>query len=347
MDDDATGNANSTIVAKPREDILVSICFSDLPATKAAFATIRDLAQRLDARFRFREIILVVDDNGHEDYLPLVEQIADLRLFTIRQGSSYYDRRVIAAEEAIGDVVLIGNFDEITHIDLMKMLEQATSQNAILLATRSNRHSVRSGLSTPIIALGRAAGFKVNLNDLQTIALPRSQLNQVLSHSDPELALRFPPRDPRLPLSFFPVDSNVPFKGGVHQLKRRVQLLQKLLVYMAPVLLMLVTLSSTALTLLGFGYTVYVVGVWIFLDNLAPGWLTTSAMLTLSASFMGISMLGLSLGLQQVLNHMSKSKSNLEKIAHEINRIDLFGKVASDLNVDLDSDAQHVFKDRT
>ena len=345
--DDATGNTNSTIVAKPREDILVSICFSDLPATKAAFTTVRDLAQRLDARFRFREIILVVDHNGHEDYLPLVEQIADLRLLTVRQGNSYYDRRVIAAEEAIGDVVLIGNFDEIPHIDLLEMLEQAAVQNIVLLATRSNRHSVRSSLATPIIALGRAAGFKVNLNDLQTIALPRSQLNQVLSHSDPELALRFPPRDPRLPLSFFSVDGNVPFRGGFHQFKRRIQLLQKLLVYMAPILLMLVTLSSAALTLLGFGYAVYVVVVWISLDNLASGWLTTSAMLSLSATFMGISILGLSLGLQQVLNHMSKSKSNLEKIAHEINRIDLYGKVASDLNVDLDRDAPHVVEDRT
>lgn len=343
--DNSTGNANLTIDAKPREDCLVSICLPDLPTTKAAFTTVRDLAQRLDSCFRFREIILVVDDNGHEDYLPLVEQIADLRLLTVRQGNSYYDRRVIAAEEAIGDVVLIGNFDEIPHIDFSEMLERAAEQNTVLLATRANCDSVRSGLSTPIIALGRAAGFNVNLNDLQTIALPRSQLNQILSHSDPELALRFPPRDPRLPLSFFSVESNVPFKGGFHQLRRRVQLLQKLLVYMAPVLLMLVTLSSTVLTLLGLGYTVYVVGVWIFFDNLASGWLTISAMLSLSATFMGISMLGLSLGLQQVLNH--RSKNNLEKIAHEINRIDLFGKVASDLNVVLDRDAPHAFKDRT
>ena len=114
---------------------------------------------------------------------------------------------------------------------------------------------------------------------------------------------------------------------------------------MAPILLMLVTLSSTVLTLLGFGYAVYVVGVWIFLDNLAPGWLTTSAMLSLSATFMGISILGLSLGLQKVLSQ--KSQNNLETIAHEINRIDLFGKVASDLNVDLDRDAPQAVKDRT
>lgn len=343
--DDAISSSNLTVPAKPREDVLVSICFSDLPATDEAFTALRNLACHLDLRFRFREFILVVDDKSHEDYLQLVEQISDLRLFTIRPGNSYYDRRVIAAEEAIGDVVIVGNSEEIAHIDLLEMVEQATNQNVILLATRSIRHSVRGGLSTPITAIGRAAGFKVNLNDFQTIALPRSQLNQILSHSDPELALRFPPRDPRLPVSFFSVENNVPFNGGFSHLKRRFQLLQKLLVYLAPTLLLLVTLSSTILTLLGISYATYVVGVWIFLDDLAVGWLTTSAMLSLSAIFMGVSILGISLGMQQILNQ--RDKNNFEKIAHEINRIDLFGKVKSDLNVDLERDAPHAEKDKT
>ena len=342
--DDSMGSANLTVGTKPREDILVSICFSDLPATDAAFTSLRNLAHRLDLRFRFREIILIVEDAGHENYLPLVEHIADLRLFTIRPGNSYYDRRVIAAEEAIGDVVLIGKSDEMAHIDLLEMVEQAASQNVILLATRSIRHSVRGGLSTPITALGRAAGFKVNLNDLQTIALPRAHLSQILSHGDPELALRFPPRDPRLPLSFFPVENYVPFNGGIHQLKRRVQILQKLLVYLAPSLLLIVTLSSTILTFIGIFYAIYTVVVWILLDDIATGWITTSVMLSLSATFMGVSILGISLGLQQILNH--RSKVNIDKIAHEINRIDLFGKVVSDLNVDLEEEPPQVTKDK-
>lgn len=343
--DDAMGSVNLTVSATPREDILISICFSDLPATEEAFTALRNLANCLDQHFRFREIILVVEDNGHENYLPLVEQIIDLRLLTIRSGNTYYDRRVIAAEEAIGDVVIIGNAEEMAHIDFLKMAEEASNQNVILMATRSIRHSVRAGLFAPLTALGRVAGFKVNLNDLQTIALPRSQLNQILSHSDPELALRFPPRDSRIPLSFLTIEHNVPFNGGLYQLKRRVQLLQKLLVYLAPPLLMLVTLSSTFLTLLGIGYAIYVVGVWIFLDDLAAGWLTTSIMLSLSATFMGISILGLSLGMQHILNH--RSKNNIEKIAHEINRVDLFGKVASDLNVDLERGPPQVAKEKT
>jgi hypothetical protein len=342
--DSAMNTANLTLGNLRREDILVSICLSDVPATAAAFAAIRDIAKRLDARFRFREIILVVDDEAQDKYLSLVEQIADLRLLTVRAGNTYYDRRVIAAEEAIGDVVLIGNCDEFPHVNAVKMLEQADEQNSIVLATRSQRVSMRSGLSAPIIALGRAAGFKVNLNDLQTIVLPRALLNHILLHSDPELALRFPPRDHRLQLSFFAVESEIPFQSGIHQLRRRLQLLQKLLVHMAPGLLMLVALTSTVLALIGVIYTFYVIGVWFFLENLAPGWLTTSVMLSLSATFMGFSMLGLSLGLQQVLNQMGKKK--FDNIASEINRIDLFSKVRSDLNIDLDKEISQSIKDK-
>lgn len=343
--DEARPYADPVVVKQPREDILVSICFFDLPATETAFADLRDLANRLDLRFRFREIILVVEDGCHESYLQLVEQIGDLRLFSIRPGSTYYSRRVIAAEEAIGDVVVIGNADEMAELDLLEMVDQTAEQNAVLIATRSSRHLIRGGFTASIIALGRAAGFRVNLNDLQTIALPRSLLNQILSHSDPELALRFPPRDPRLPLSFLVVKKDVPFRGGLNQFRRRIQLLQKLLVYLAPVLLLVVTVSSTLLTFLGTGYALYVFGAWIFVDDLAAGWLTTSAMLCVSAFFMGLSILGLSLGLLQLLSQ--RRSDNLENVAHEINRVDLFGKVAFDLNVELESAPLQGMSDKT
>ena len=74
MDDDMD-SANLTVGAKQREDILVSICFLTFLRPTQHLPPARS-AHRLDL-FRFREIILVVDDNGREDYLPLVEQIAD------------------------------------------------------------------------------------------------------------------------------------------------------------------------------------------------------------------------------------------------------------------------------
>ncbi|MEL7097304.1 MAG: hypothetical protein AAGM84_00615 [Pseudomonadota bacterium] len=329
------GQTQSTVTL--REDIVVSVCFFDLEPTQEALRQLQDLAHKLDKIYRFRELILVVDDHHRAAVLPFVEKIEDLRIFVVRSDMGYYARRIVAAEEAIGDVVVIANSAELAHVDIPEFIRRAETGNALVLGTRARRRPIRIGLSSPIIALGRIAGFKVNLDDLQTIAIPRTLLNQLLRHPEPQLALRFPPRDPGLPLVFLEVET-LPNNGHgkLNELPRRLQLLQKLLVYLAPSLLMLVALTSTILTALGIGYAFYIIGAWILVETLAPGWLTTSAMLSLSATFMGVSMLGLSLGVQQLLSQMRKTDGHA--VSEEINRIDLFGKVASDLNVEVEAD---------
>ena len=67
-----------------REDILVSVCLSALAADAEAFEAVRALAARLDARFRFREIVLVADAEVHEAYLPLVRNVANVLSSRIR-----------------------------------------------------------------------------------------------------------------------------------------------------------------------------------------------------------------------------------------------------------------------
>lgn len=324
---------------KPREDIVLSVCFSDLKPDEPTFGTIRELAQKLDAVYRFCEIILVVEDTERDAFLSLVKDVQDLRLFVVRRGTDYYERRVIAAEEAIGDLVLIGNIDEINHMDVLAFLDHAEQLEAITLANQQARRPLKRLFALPFIMLGRLAGFKVDPSDFQTIAMPRTMLNQLLGHDDPRLALRFPPRDPRLPSETFAAVSNVAsrgaFKSGAFgNLARRAQLLQAMLVYLAPTILSIVAFSSTLLTLLGLAYAAYIVGAVIVVDTLAPGWLTTSTMLSISAVFMGVSTLGLSLALQHLLKQHAKDR--LERVSEEVNRIDLFGKVAQDLNVELD-----------
>lgn len=318
-----------------REDLLVSACFGDLPTEAAAFEAVVALARDLDARFRFREIVVVAEESRKEAFLPLVRRVDNLRLITVRDGTAFYRRRVIAADEAIGDSVMMANAAELPYLDPVTMLERAADEQKAVLATQAPGVVDRT-LGVPLVMLGRAAGFKVNLRDLQTLAVPRTLLNQLLSHPDPDLALRLLPRDVRVPLSFATAAPDMPALRDAGQQRRRLALLQKLLVYVAPSLLMTVTLASALLAVMGFFYAIYVLGVWIVLDALAPGWLTLSAMLSLTAFFLGVSIMGLSLGLQQLLAR--GDRDGFDSVASEVNRIDLFGQVASDLNVDLDHD---------
>lgn len=322
-------------VAVRREDVLVSVCFGDPHIDADTFDCIAALARQLDAHFRFREIIVVVEESRKNALLALLPRVTNLRLFTVRDGTPFYHRRVIAADEAIGDVVLVANAPELAYLDPIAMIVQAADEQRMVLAARA-AGLVERTLSGPLVAIGRVAGFKVGLSDLQTMAVPRTLLNQLLVHPDPDLALRFPPRDIRLPLAFSAA-LDMPAPRQVGQQGRRLALLQKLFVYVAPIVLMAVTLASALLTVIGFFYAFYVVGAWIVVENLAPGWLTLSAMLSLTALFLGVSIMGMSLGLQQLLAR--SGRDSFEGSASEINRIDLFGQVAADLNVDLERES--------
>jgi hypothetical protein len=321
---------------KLREDVVVSVCFSELAASPATFAAIRTLAATLDGAYRFREIILVVDDTQRSAFLDLVREVPNTRLFVVRRGTEYYDRRVIAAEEAIGDLVILGNLDEIAALDVLAFLDFAEAENAVTMAFRPARRPVKRLLAWPLIALGKLAGFNVDPAEWQSIAVPRTLLNLLLAHDEPRLALRFPPRDPRLPREWFRTPVNVASRTAFMGLARRLHLLQMLLVYLTPTLLTLVAVSSALLTLVGLAYAAWIVGAVVLVDRLAPGWLTTNAMLAVSATFMGVSTLGISLGLQHLLKQQRRLKCDL--VPEEVNRIDLFQQVAFDLNVVLESD---------
>ncbi|MBU7578930.1 MAG: hypothetical protein KAF27_00435 [Porphyrobacter sp.] len=321
---------------KPREDVVVSVCFSELSASPATFDALRAIAATLDAAYRFREIILVVDERERAAFLDVVRQVPNTRLFVVRSGTEYYDRRVIAAEEAIGDLVVIGHLEEVAALDVPAFLDYAEAEGAVTMVYRPARPPFKRLAAWPFIALGKLAGFNVDPFEWQTIAVPRTLLNLLLAHDEPRLALRFPPRDPRLPREWMRTEANVASRTAFMGLGRRLALFQTLLVYLTPMILTVVSVSSALLALVGLAYGAWIVGAVLLVEHLAPGWLTTNAMLAVSATFMGVSTLGLSLGLQHLLKQQRRLKTDL--VPEEVNRIDLFQQVAFDLNVVLESD---------
>jgi hypothetical protein len=155
-----------------REDVLVSACFGDLPADAAGFDAVEALARDMDSRFRFREIVVVAEESRKDAYLQLVWRVDNLRLLIVRDGTAFYRRREIAADEAIGDVVLLAKASELPFVDPVGMIERAADDQRAVLAIRAIGMVDRM-LAAPLVGLGRMAGFKVGLRDLQTLAVPR------------------------------------------------------------------------------------------------------------------------------------------------------------------------------
>lgn len=316
-----------------REDILVSVCLTDVPVATTAFAEIVAFADRLASRFRFYEIIIVTESTLKGEFLPLVKRIPNMRLFTVREGLSPYRHRVVATSEAIGDVVLLASQDQFGTLDHITMIECAANTGQIVVGQRPKPRGIGHALSVLLQAAGRAAGFRAGLQDGPTIAIQRSLLTPLLQHSDPDLALRFIPRDPMFPTATFAYlpGKIIPAEG--HGIASRFQLIEKLVLHMAPRVLQLVALSSALLIGLGLAYMIYAIGVWAFVPKIQPGWLTISVIMSLVAVFLGGSIFGLSVGMQRLLALLRSDR--FDHAAQEINRTDLFGHLVAELNVDM------------
>jgi len=318
-----------------RENILVSVCFGEVPNTPAAFAALRQIAARLAGGYRFWEIVVVGLSDEVTPLLALVRDIPNLRLISVRRGAEYYRRRAIAAAEAIGDVAVLTSVEEIAALDIMAMIEQAASQEVAVVGRLTTPAALDRLLAGPWVALGHWAGFQVSGREMQTIAFPRTILNQILAHPAKELALRFLPRDEGLGQVPFVVEPSARKPRALRDFGRRLTLAQLLLINLAPRLLQSVTLISMMVALLSLLYVGYVFGVWAFKPVVAPGWLTLSGMLGATGFMLGCVSSGLCLGMQYILSRVDRS--SFDDVAAEVNRVDLFGTVARDLNVEVDA----------
>jgi len=319
---------------KLREDILISVCFADLPKDTDIFESVRKLASEINARFAFWEFVLICDLDDTENFLPLVHEISNLRLFKVRQGTPHYRKRAVVASEAIGDIVVLISADELPYIDLVAMVEETGKTGRIVMEQCSNLFALEHILNAPLVALGRGAGFKVDLRIMQTTIIPRTILNKLLAHPDKELALRFPPRDNNTPINFVTTEIKKPKTLASKDFGRRLSLIYTLLINLAPRFLFYVSMLSALASITALLYFIYIIGAWLILPSLEPGWLTISLMLSASAFFLGGATFGLSLGLQHLLSRIESE--HVDEIVDEVNKIDLFGKVTKELNVEVE-----------
>ncbi len=308
-----------------REDVLVSLCIADRPKNPEELAKM--IAQISNA-FRFYEVLIVTADPAdHVSDAALLAMNENLRLIRVRPGTSFYRRRTVSAAEAIGDVVFLGTVEELDRIDPVAFLMDAADNQTIVQAARS-RHV---GADSLLRLLGRSSGFRIGEGEMLGAAYPRTLLNVLLHRSDRELALRFTPRDSGIPVCT--VSQGGPAVRSDSGLGARLVLVQKLLTNAAPRVLGVVSVLSVFVSCIGILYAFYALAAWAILDQVQPGWLTTSLVLSLTAVFLGAAIFGLATGLMKLLDIAGGDV--IDDVIEEQGRTDLFLRVANDLNVEL------------
>lgn len=317
--------------AARREDILVSVAFSDAPATEEAFATIAGVAAEIDRLYRYHEILVITEAAAADSYAPLLERVPNLRLIKVRHGVQFYQKRVVAALEAIGDIVLLTTVEEAPGLDLPAFLDLARSEEVIVTAERE-----QSSLLNPLIrTLGHAGGFRVSTRQMLTAAYPRALLSVLMGYPDRQLTLRFPPRDPGIPLRRLPARNGTPAPRSVLETARRLGLIQRLMMSSAPLVLRFVALLSVGVAVSALFYAAYVVVVVLTVSNLQPGWVTLSTVLSLTALFLGVSIFALSSGLQKLIEIASPDIA--DDVVGELGKADLFSQITDELNIEIET----------
>lgn len=313
-----------------RDDILVSVCFAEARGGTETLVALRDLATRMAASFRYWELVLIADADAGFD--TLMRELPNVRLLKVRHGAPFYRRRAAAASEAIGDVVVLAAVDELEALDIVEMVETAEASGSIVIGRRG-----RGSLLNPALrALGGSAGFRVDARDMLTAAYPRTLLNRLLAHPDRLLALRFPPADHSLPVHWREANGGAGPRRQLQEVGRRFNLVQRLMVSSAPTVLSLVVVLSLLVILSSLAFSAYAVVV-LLTSTPEPGWFTTSIVLSLTAFFLGCAILGLSMGLQKVIELLSGEVG--EDIVDEQASGDLFGQVIQELNVEVGAGA--------
>ncbi len=313
-----------------RDDIFVSICFPQMPEDQDALHALQVLAKLVDRHYRYWEILLINDSGDRAIEDAAIQSIANLRVLHMRGHAQMYHKRVAAAVEAIGDIVVIGSLDEIGSLDIPAMIETCRSTSALVMGQRT-----RSGffLNSVLMLLGRASGFRVTTLEMLTAVFPRTLLNRILKRHDRQIALRFPPRDSAVNVLYQKARATDLQRRSMVEIGRRINLVQKLLVHSAPKVLSIVSLLSVVVVIFAVFYFLYAVFVWLTFISVQPGWFTTSLVLSFSISFLGAALFGLATGMQQLIELLSPDSS--DDIIGERSRTDLFVQVKHDLNVEV------------
>lgn len=314
------------------ENVFVSVCLTTQDYDESLLGDLKALSELLAGTYRYWEILIVVDSRQARDLDALLNAVPNTRLLIVRSGTALYRARIVAVSDAIGDVILLSTPGEIASLDVLTMLKDANARDVIVVGRKTGVSLLSAGLKM----LGRGAGFQVDERDLQSAAFPKAELTRVLQHDTPQLALRFPPVD--APVEYISVEkSALKSKRRLFgDFGRRMALIQKLLISTAPKVLSVTQILSLLVVLGTMGYVVFIFIVWLTFENVEPGWFTTSTFLSMTTFLVGMMAFSSSIALEKIIDSLAAGPA--DDVIGERNRIDLFDKVFSELNVEIDQD---------
>lgn len=306
-------------------DFLVSVAISDYSINDENNDDIVRIAADLEREYKFWEILIIEEMHDNNNTSDILSDIQNVRVIQVKKYTEFYIKRTIAAMEAIGDFVVLTSAKEIHDIDFVQLINKASETDNLIVARRQNRNRFDVILGF----IGGITGYQVSLKNMLTAVYPRSILGQLLGQISSHVALRFPPTYLGA-IEAVIVPTGYKRSSGGHI--RRIALVQDLLFSVAPKLLTYVGTLCIIVTFCTFLYSIYAIAVWALFENIQPGWLTLSLVLSLGLGFTSTSLFALSAGMKRLIDIASPDFSNY--IVNESISTDMYGKIRDNFNVE-------------
>lgn len=308
---------------------LLSIVLADEDTATRYREVLLPLTHFLEGNFQFWEVVIAIsetDERKAQEFRSSLQGIENIRILRVNGTATFYRRRLAGTAEAIGDVVLISTLDELPTLDISGIVDSSYSGGRIHVPTYNDERT-STFISTLI---GSATGYRVNHASL-TIGLPRERLETILARPDAEILLRFEPTSGVIEFERYPVLQKLPSKRSWRDSKRRFILLGAMITGASPGILRLTAIVAFSVATIAILYGFYAVAAYLLLPDVAPGWLTTSLLQALTATLLGVSISGLSMGLVRVIELLSPSEKYA--ISSEESTLNLTDRIES-INVE-------------
>lgn len=309
-----------------RSDLLVSVGVIDLDGPAATVPRLIELAAGLAKAFRYFEILYVLSESRRHELDPLAAELAvlpNLRVLLTGEGTLFYRQRLLAAKEAIGDVIALFDLGDLPVEELARCMGQAHDAKRILLGW--SKGSSAGAWSYSLLSI--VSRNIVTAQATHTIIIPRDLLGPILTRRSAALDLRFEPR--LSPSRYLHLPIERPTRRHARLLHRN-ELFMEILLCGAPRFLKAYAAAGFVVALGSFLYALYAVGVVLFMSHVQEGWFTTAIAQAGSTGFVAAGMSMMAIAFVSIYRQVHGDEDRA--LVDEISNTSFFDKI-TDRNV--------------
>ena len=255
-----------------RSDLLVSVGLVDHGGPAETVPRLVGLAEALAAAFRYSELLYVLPESRRAELDRFAGELAplrNLRVLLAGEGTGFYRQRLLAAQEAIGDVVVLLDLDDLEVDDLAARVGEAHESRRVLLGWEPGRR-VGSWSYSLLSILSRN---HLTAQASRTIVIPRDALGPILARRSAAIDLRFEPRTAPTRYVRFPLARAGRRRG---MMLHRGELFTEILICGAPRFLKVYAAAGLGVTLGSLFYALYAVMIILTRSHVQEGWFSTA-----------------------------------------------------------------------